>query len=268
MTLGVIGCGNMGRALIQGVVKSRRMSPRRLIGWDPDQARLRAIVRSNGIVRASSNLDLTRRAKAVLLAVKPQQMDQVLREIRPGAKRGKLVISIAAGVPIRRIQRALGPGARVIRVMPNTPALVGQGMAGISAGRGVTRADLRFARRIFEAAGQAIEIPEAWMDAVTALSGSGPAYFFFLMEAMIEAGVKLGLSRQAAQRLVKATAAGAAALALAGPQPPRKLRRQVTSKGGTTEAAFRVFKKRGLAAILRAGIFAACRRARQLSRGR
>jgi pyrroline-5-carboxylate reductase len=152
--------------------------------------------------------------------------------------------------------------------MPNTPALVGKGMAGISAGRGVTRSDLRFARRIFEAVGEVVEIPEAWMDAVTALSGSGPAYFFFLMEAMTEAGVRLGLSRPAAQRLVKATAAGAAALALASPEPPGELRRQVTSKGGTTEAALRVFKKRGLAAVLRAGIFAACRRSRQLSRER
>ena len=255
----------MGRALIQGMLACRFVPGRRILGWDPDSAKLRGLVRSCRIRPARSNRKLAEGSDVILLAVKPQQMGAVLEEIRPHLRHRPLVISIAAGVRIGRIEKALGDRVPVVRVMPNSPALIGRGISAVAAGRAAGRQHLAVAEALFRGVGRVVRVPERWMDAVTAVSGSGPAYFFFLMEEMIRAGVGLGLSPSAARELVLSTAEGAAALARSEPDPAA-LRARVTSRGGTTEAAFRCFTRAGLGRILGAGIRAAARRSKALSR--
>ena len=267
MRIGVIGCGNMGSALIRGVLKRkpRLTDPSRLMVWDPDREKLQRLKRSFGIQAARSNLQVAK-APVILLAVKPQQMEQVLAETRPALSHLPLLISIAAGIPTRWIEGKVGRKIPVIRVMPNTPALVGAGISAVSAGRAAGRRHLDLAKRIFASVGEVVEAPEAWMNGVTAVSGSGPAYFFFLMEQMEKVGVELGLSPKVARRLALATAEGAARLAGVSGEDPGLLRRRVTSKGGTTEAALRVFKRGRLEQVLKRGIRAAAQRAKGLAR--
>jgi len=204
-------------------------------------------------------------AKVILLAVKPQQMEEVFQEIRPSLDNRPLLISIAAGIPTEWIQKRVPRSVPVVRVMPNTPALVGAGISAIAPGRAAKTKDLQIAKRIFACVGEVVEVPEEWMNAVTAVSGSGPAYFFFLMEQMIRAGIALGLPLQVARRLVLGTAKGAVRLATVSKEEPAFLRARVTSKGGTTEAAFRVFEGAGLADLLQRGIRAAAQRAKELT---
>ncbi len=263
MKIGVIGCGNMGAALIRGMTKSRFVAGSRIIAWDSDRAKLKAIARSCGLEAARSNADVAA-AHVLLLAVKPQQMEQVLQEIRPQLRHRPLIISIAAGISTRWIERRVGGSVPVVRVMPNTPALVGAGISAIAGGRRATPSMLKITEQIFQGVGEVIRVPEKWINAVTAISGSGPAYFFFLMEQMIRAGVRLGLSQEVAHRLVVETAEGAAVLAKTVGADPKVLRAKVTSKGGTTEAAFKLFDKRRLDRTLHEGIQAAARRAKEL----
>jgi len=262
--IGVIGCGNMGTALIMGMIKSRFIAPRGIIAWDPDSRKLKQPARSLGIRAARSNLDLVEKSRVILLAVKPQQMEEVLKEIRPHLGRSQLLISIAAGISTRWIEKRIGKAVPVIRVMPNTPALIRSGISAIAPGRFATAAMIRTAKGIFQGVGEVVEVQERLMNAVTAVSGSGPAYFFFLMEQMIEAGVRLGLSKEVARRLVLAIAQGAAKLAVSSGETPALLRARVTSKGGTTEAAFKVFTRARLAKTIQAGIQAAAARAKKL----
>ena len=262
-TIGVIGCGNMGSALLKGMVRSRRFSPQRVLAWDPDSGRLATLVRSLGIRKVRSNREIALRSQTILLAVKPQQMERVLQEIRPYLRHRPLIVSIAAGIPIRWIEKEAGSRIPVVRVMPNTPALVGAGISALAKGRAAKARDLAVAENVFQCVGQTLRVPESWMDAVTAVSGSGPAYFFYLMEQMIGTGIRLGLSPEAARHLVLQTAVGAAKLACQSGESPEVLRARVTSKGGTTEAAFREFEKRRLGKILEGGIQAAARRSKQ-----
>lgn len=264
LTVGIIGCGNMGSALIQGLLRKRLVPARRVVAWDSDESKLRTIKRRFGIRTARSNQEAARCAM-VLLAVKPQQMLEVLKEIRPHLRTRTLVISIAAGIPTRLIERIVGRTVPVIRVMPNTPALVGAGISAVARGHAAREKDLKVAEKILGVVGEVIRVPERWMDAVTAVSGSGPAYFFFLMEEMIQAGRELGLSPSVVRRLVLQTAVGAARLAKDSQEDPSDLRARVTSKGGTTEAAFRVYEKAHLGEILRRGILAAAQRAKELT---
>ena len=261
--VGVIGCGNMGAALIRGMLKGRRIDPKKLMAWDSDARKLERVSRALHFRRARSNRDVAG-AAVILLAVKPQQMEEVLKEIRPCLTHRPLVVSIAAGIPIRWIEDLLGPSVPVVRMMPNTPALVGAGIAAIAAGRAAGAKDVKRAQEIFECVGEVVRVPEKWMNAVTAVSGSGPAYFFYLMEQMVEAGVALGLSREVALKLVIETAHGAAALARVSDEDASTLRSKVTSKGGTTEAALRVFARLGVGRAIQAGVRAAAARARQL----
>ncbi len=262
-TVGVIGCGNMGQALIQGILAGRFASSRRIIVWDTDFRKLKRAARAFRVRAARSNAEVAT-SDWVLLAVKPQQMATVLEEIRPGLARRTLLISIAAGISTRWIERRVGKGIPVVRVMPNTPALVGAGVSAIAPGRAANAGHLRLAEKIFACVGQTVRVRESMMNAVTAVSGSGPAYFFFLMEQMIQAGVALGLSAETARRLVLQTATGSARLAERTGEDPRVLRARVTSKGGTTEAAFKAFAKARLDQTLRAGVRAAAVRARKL----
>ncbi len=265
MTIGVIGCGNMGTALIRGMLAAPLLSPRRLVCWDTDAGKLSRLARQWKIRKARSNREVAA-AQVVLLAVKPQQMEEALAEIRPCLSGRTLLISIAAGISTGWIEKQVGGSIPVVRVMPNTPALVGAGISAVAGGRRANAGHLRLAERIFGCVGKVVRLPERLLDAVTAVSGSGPAYFFYLMERMIEAGVKLGLSKEVARALVLQTAIGAARLAMESKENPGRLRGRVTSKGGTTEHAFRVFRRSRLGETLRRGIEAAARRAKQLGR--
>ncbi len=253
----------MGAALIRGMLASRFVAPSQVIAWDSDSGKLKALTRSLRICSARSNPELARKSHVILLAVKPQQMEEVLKEIRPHLAHRPVLISIAAGIPIGWIEKRIGKAVAVVRVMPNTPALVKRGISAIAPGGSATAPMIRTTKQIFQGVGEVVEVPESWMNAVTAVSGSGPAYFFFLMEKMIEEGVRLGLSKEVARRLVLATADGAAELAKSG-EDPALLRARVTSKGGTTEAAFKVFVRAGLGKTIQGGIRAAAVRAKKL----
>lgn len=251
----------MGAALVRGVLRARVIPEARILCADADARKKRALK----VRAARSNAELAKASQVILLAVKPQQMAEVLGEIRPRLAHRPLLISIAAGIRTDWIERRTGRRCPVVRVMPNTPALVGAGISAVAAGKKAGAGHLKEAERILGAVGDVVRVPERWMDAVTALSGSGPAYFFHLMEQMARAGTELGLPAGVARRLALATALGAAALAAQG-EDPAALRAKVTSKGGTTEAAFRVFERARLGNTLRAGIRAAAKRAKELSR--
>ncbi len=261
--IGVIGCGNMGSALISGMLQKHFRQPNEFVVCDTDAQRLDA-VKEWKVQQAQSNADLAAGTRVILLAVKPQQMDDVLNEIRPHLKHRPLIISIAAGIPIRRIEEKAGPSVPVVRVMPNTAVLVGSGISAISGGEHALNLHVGEAEAIFSCVGEVVRVSEELLDVVTAISGSGPAYFFFLMEQMIETGVSLGLSSETARKLVFKTAEGAAKLVLI--RDPRELRAQVTSKGGTTEAAFAVFLEKRLGEVIQEGIRAAAARAKELGR--
>ncbi|MBI4226907.1 MAG: pyrroline-5-carboxylate reductase, partial [Candidatus Omnitrophica bacterium] len=238
-------------------------APGRLLGADPSPAR-RAALRRLTIHAAGSNVALARASEILLLAVKPQEMPAVLREIAPALSPAQLVISIAAGRSTRWIERRLPVRVPVVRAMPNMPAQIGQGITVLCRGRAARPAHVAAARAIFRALGETLELPERHFHAVTALSGSGPAYVFSLMEAMLAAGRRLKVPAAALERLVRHTVLGSAQLAACTGEPPAVLRARVTSKGGTTEAALRTFERSGVQAGVVAGIRAAARRSAQL----
>lgn len=264
-TIGVIGCGNMGAALLSGLIRRRTVAASRVMVADADAEKLRSISRSLRIKTTDCNCEAAGQS-VVLLAVKPQQMEPVLNEIRSSLTHKPLVISIAAGISTAWIEKQAGGKIPVIRVMPNTPALVGKGISAIARGRYASAAHEKLALEIFRSVGETVVVSEKAINAVTAVSGSGPAYFFFLMEQMMVAGKRLGLKPEVARALVLATAEGAAQLALQSSDEPSVLRQRVTSKGGTTEAALKVFEKKKAGQAVQQAIFAATRRARQLGK--
>lgn len=266
--IGIIGGGNMGEALIKGLLGVPGMS---IAVSDVSRSRLRFLQRNYRIQPALSNIELARRAGVIILAVKPHAIGVVLSEIKPFLNEEKLIISIAAGITTRHIEKLLGGlGGRrgrkiaVIRAMPNMPALAGKGISAICAGNFAKNGDRQIAAKILSSVGKAVEVKEAFMDAVTAISGSGPAYFFFLIEVLIGIGVKRGLNEETARELAVQTAFGSASVILESRQDPRILRQKVTSKGGTTEAAFKIFQRDGLGRILENGITAAIKRSKEL----
>lgn len=276
--IGFIGGGNMGEAMIGALTRTGVFAPTDVRASDVSAERLDYLRNAYGIRPADGNADVFRESDVVVLAVKPQQMDAVLGEIAGAADyrvdRRKLVISIAAGVPIARIEGTLYPpldeAARerlpIVRVMPNTPALVGAGMSGMSPNRHASEADAAAAREILAAMGRVMEFDETHLDAVTGVSGSGPAYVFYLAEAMAEGGVASGLDPSAAAELALATIEGAARLMRERGEDPADLRRKVTSPGGTTEAALKVMEDNGVRRHIADAVVAATRRGRELSR--
>ena len=264
--LGIVGAGQMAEAIVRGLLHAGAMKPEEIIASDVSSAR-RAVFAALGLRTTGDNTEALR-ARTVLLSVKPQHMHEVLAGIAPAMKPDRLVVSIAAGISTVLIEDGLGCGGawRVIRAMPNTPMLVGKGVVALSRGRHATDEDMHTARGIFEPRAAVMEVPEDLMDAITAVSGSGPAYFFYLVEHMIEAGRKLGLSDAQASELVRRTAEGAAAMLVGTADSPAELRRRVTSPGGTTEAAVRVLEERGAGRAVVEAIAAAAARARHLGR--
>ncbi|MGD8949511.1 MAG: pyrroline-5-carboxylate reductase [Desulfobacterales bacterium] len=277
VTIGFIGAGNMGEAFIDAVIQSGLLPAAKISVADVDPGRLDYLNEKYGVTVLRDNGKLFQNCRMVVLAVKPQQLPAVLKDV--SGRRGyrlserKLVISIAAGFAIRKMEEILYPpldaesvrNLPIIRVMPNTPALVLSAVSGMSPNRFVTEEDARVARTLLQAVGEVIEFEEEALDAVTALSGSGPAYVFYLVESMTEAGIQMGLEPAAAASLAAATLRGAAKLLEASGEPPEELRRKVTSPGGTTAAAIDVFEKRGFKSIIIAAIASATRRAQELS---
>lgn len=267
-TIGFIGAGNMAQALLEGVLNAGLYDAEHLWISDVCAERLDALKTRYRVCATTDNTELAEQADVVVLSVKPQVMGDVLEPIAGTLKEGVLVISIAAGIRTDEIQEKLGP-VQLVRVMPNTPALVGAGASGVY-NASASAEGLQAAMDICASVGRAVVVEdEGLIDAVTAVSGSGPAYFFLLMEEMIRAGAALGLAEDAAKTLVLQTAKGAALLAESAGQQgedPAALRRKVTSPKGTTEAAVGVFVERGFAETVLAGVKAARDRSVELSK--
>ncbi|HPP55916.1 MAG TPA: pyrroline-5-carboxylate reductase [Anaerohalosphaeraceae bacterium] len=266
-TLGFIGGGNMAQALLKGLLQQKIYRPEQIWVSDVLAERLEFLRQTYGVHTSADNRTAAGKADILILAVKPQQMAAVLKEIADSIRRGVLVISIAAGIRTAKIRSFL-PQNPIIRVMPNTPAMVSAGASALY-NAGALPEQMQEALRIFESVGKAVVAEqEELLDAVTAVSGSGPAYFFLLMEEMLKAAAELGLDEATARALVLQTAKGAALLAeeAAGRgETPDILRKKVTSPGGTTEAALKVFGEYSFGPMVRQALLAAARRSRELS---
>lgn len=265
--LGFIGAGNMAGALVKGLLATKRYRARDLWTADADPRQCRRLARAYGIATAPDNATLVRDSAVVVLAVKPQVIDAVLAEIRPVVSR-QLFISIAAGVPTGRLSAGLGARARIIRAMPNTPALVGAGMTVLVRGRKATPADERLATALFGGVGEVVRVrDEALMDAVTGLSGSGPAYVYRFAEGLVAGAIGEGLPERTARTLAYQTIRGAAVMLQETGRSPEDLRAMVTSPGGTTLAGLQALEARAFADVIAEGVRAATRRSRELGRG-
>jgi len=264
-TTAIIGAGVMGETLLSGLVRAGRPVAELLVGEKrPERARE---LEEKYAVSVVSNLDATRRADTLALVVKPQDMAAVLDEIGPEVRPGQLVVSLAAGITTAYLESRLPEGTPVVRVMPNTPALVDEGMAAIAAGSHCDDSHLAIAEDLLGSTGRVLRVPEKQMDAVTAISGTGPAYVFFVVESMIEAGVHLGLPRVTATDLVVQTLVGSAKMLRETGTHPVVLREQVTSPGGTTAAALRELEVHKVRAAFLAAMEAARDRSAELAEG-
>lgn len=257
-----IGAGNMARSLISGLLAAG-IPAARLRASDPDPEQCRQLADLD-VATFADNETATAGADVVVLAVKPQVIGRVIGELPVAGS--QMLLSIAAGVPLAAMEARTPPGTAIVRCMPNTPALLGAGITGLFANAAVSDAQRQVAQRILEAAGSVVWVDEeSRLDAVTAVSGSGPAYFFYLMEALIDAGETLGLDRDTATRLTLETAYGAARMAREGTLAPAQLRANVTSPGGTTERALTILDAHDTRAVLQQAVAGAAERARELA---
>jgi pyrroline-5-carboxylate reductase len=265
--VGFIGAGNMGEALIKGLVESNLVAAERILIADVRAERIHELAKQYGVTPVDGNAALLRGAEVVILAVKPQIMVPLLREMTPALTARPLLISIAAGVSTATIQGALGKYPRLIRVMPNTPALVLQGATAIARPQGVDPDDLDTAQEIFGAVGKVVVVDEDLMDAVTGLSGSGPAYVAIVVEALADGGVKMGLDRVTAMTLATHTVLGAARLLAETGLHPGALKDMVASPGGTTIAGIAALEEGGIRTTFIRAVERATLRSRELGRG-
>src|SRR5690242_14236766 len=233
-TVGLIGAGNMAEALIAGLLHAHLVVPARLLASDVDRSRLSWLERTYGIRTTASNRMVGEEADILILAVEPQILDEVLAEIAGTVGGKSLIISVAAGYPIARIARGLPRSRRIVRSMPNTPSIIRQGVTAIAYDGHLPPEDEAVTRTLFESIGQMVKVEERWLDAVTGLSGSGPAYVWMMIEALADGGVKMGLPGEAAQLLAAQTVSGAARLFLDSAEHPGLLKDRVTSPGGTS----------------------------------
>jgi pyrroline-5-carboxylate reductase len=264
--LGFVGAGNMATALIKGLIQSGVYDRSQLLVSDRSREAMKRISDQFGVQCLPSNKEVLREVWTLVLAVKPQNIREVLEEVRGEIKDDHLIISIAAGIPLKMIRQILDKEIPLIRVMPNTPALVQKGMSALSGGRGVRAEHMATAIAIFRAVGNTVEVQESLMDAVTALSGSGPGYVFRVMECMVEAGIAVGLERETSLALVVQTFLGAAQLAKTSGESLSDLRKKVTSPGGTTAAGLEVFNNLGLEEMTLKAVEAAWKRSVELGR--
>lgn len=262
-SIGFLGFGNMGQAIGDGLIEAGEINSSQLVLFDLFGDKL-APYAEQGAIIAQSPADLAAQSDILILATKPQDMEAALVEIQAQFSRDTLVISIAAGLSISFFEKHLGEDARVIRVMPNTPAMVSAGAAGYALNEACSEADEAVARTIFNAVGIGLPVPESSIDAVTAISGSGPAYFFYFVECMCKAGVELGLSEEQATQLAVQTLYGAGRLLVESGESAQSLREKVTSKGGTTHAALESFRSSQLDQTVLSAMQAAADRSREL----
>lgn len=263
-TIGFVGGGRMAEALILGITKAGLIGAAEIHVAEPDRQR-RDFLAAAGVCVYQKASEMAGRCSTLILAVKPQVMGVVLSELRPQLNDNHLLISIAAGISINFLEEGLaGCGCRIIRVMPNTPALIQEGASALSAGKRAGEQEMARARRIFDAVGKTVVLGENHMDAVTGLSGSGPAYVFTFIEALIDAGLKVGLARGDAEVLALQTILGSVKLAMATNEHPAQLRAMVTSPGGTTIAGLHKLESAGFAGIIMDAVEAATLRSKEL----
>jgi pyrroline-5-carboxylate reductase len=264
LTIGFLGAGKMATALGKGFVRAGLVKGRQVIASDISAAALSAFASEVGALSAESNAEVARKAEVIILAVKPSQVGEVLAEVRDQFTSKHLLISIAAGVTLAKLEGALGEGARVIRVMPNTPALIGASATGYALGEGASPQDGALAQKLFSSVGIAFQVKEALLDAVTGLSGSGPAYAYLCIEALSDGGVAAGLPRDMATRLAAQTLLGSARMVLETGLHPGALKDMVTSPGGTTIEGVHELEKGQLRATLMSAVRAAADKARKM----
>jgi pyrroline-5-carboxylate reductase len=261
-TIGFIGCGNMGTGLLEGILGEKLARPKDITIYDVSTDRRNTLKKKYKVKTVSSLKGLMHSSKILILAVKPQQLSKLSRELSENITASHTVASILAGTTLSSLKKVMGSKAGVVRVMPNLGAIVGESLSALSS---KSPKSLKKVRPIFESCGEVIEIKESFMNLVTAISGSGPAYFFHLMELLEIEGRRAGLSGKVAHNLSVQTALGAALLAKGSNQSPGELRKMVTSKKGTTEAALQVFKKNKFAKTVKNAVKAATKRAKELS---
>lgn len=267
--IGMMGAGRMATALARGLVRAEMVTAASIVACDPsDEARQAFAAEIPGTVVAASNSTDVAKAGVVVLAVKPQKMGEALDAIRSAIGSNALVISIAAGVTIARLEEALPAGQRIVRVMPNTPCLIGLGASGFALGKHATKDDAKLVASLLSAVGAAFEVPEKLLDAVTGLSGSGPAFVYSMIEALAAGGVAEGMSPELAGELAARTVSGAAEMVLQTGETPAVLRDRVTSPGGTTLAGLGVLRERGFGEAISEAVKAATRRSIELGQAK
>jgi pyrroline-5-carboxylate reductase len=262
-SLSFIGAGNMAEAMIRGLLRGNVFAPGDVVASGPRAERMRELADAYGIRTTTNNREAAA-SRIVVLSVKPQILSKVLDEVADAIDAEALVISIAAGVPVAAIQARLPGETRVVRAMPNTPALVDAAATAIARGEHARESDLDDAKRIFDSIGITVVLDESLLDAVTGLSGSGPAYVFLILEALSDAGVKVGLSRRTAQLLAAQTVLGSAKLLLETNEHPGRLKDMVTSPGGTAITGLHTLENGGVRTTLMNAVEAATRRSREL----
>jgi pyrroline-5-carboxylate reductase len=265
--IGIIGAGKIGAAIARGVIQAGLVKSDQVIASDVSDSLREAIAQQLGIKVTSANHVVCEFADVIIVAVKPQILDSVVKEILQTLGDSKLLVSVAAGVPIPRIEANLLPGARVVRVMPNICCVVGAAAAGYAAGKHASPGDLELVGAILNSFGIGIHVEEKYLDAVTGLSGSGPAYVFLFMEALADGGVEMGLSREVALKLALQTVYGAARMALESSKHLGALKDEVTSPGGTTIAGLYALEKNGFKAAVMDAVVSATKRSQELGKG-
>lgn len=264
--IGFIGAGRMGTGLMQGLIETGTVSKRDLMASDAQADARQRLTKTLGVKTAADNREVADFAQTIVLAVKPQMLAAVLDGLRDAVTPAHLVVSIAAGVPLHRLERALVPGVRVVRVMPNVACMVGEAASAYCLGKRARAADARVVEAVLDSAGRCIQVNENLMDAVTGLSGSGPAFAATVIGALADGGVKVGLHRDVATMLAAQTVLGAARMILDGKTTPEALKDMVTSPGGTTIAGMHALEAGGLRAALIDAVEVATRRSQELGR--
>ncbi len=263
--IGFIGTGKMGEALIKGILQAGLVPSDDIYASDTDNAKLQSLAREHKINTCKDNCSAVADSDILIIAIKPQIVPVILKEIKSSIK-NQLIISIAAGVPIETFEKALPAGTKVVRVMPNIAATVKEAASAISPGSAVSKEDAAIACEIFNAVGRTAILPEHLMDAVTGLSGSGPAYIFMIIEALADGGVHEGLDRNTAKLLAAQTVLGAAKMVLDNGAHTAELKDMVTSPGGTTIRGIRVMEERGVRVAMMNAVIAASERSRELGK--
>jgi pyrroline-5-carboxylate reductase len=262
LRIGIIGGGNMGRAIIKGLSGSDAAPS--LAAWDALESTRQQLGREFPLTIPADNRELVAACEIVILAVKPQVVDPVMAEIAETLTENHLLLSIAAGVSCARLEEALCREVPTVRIMPNTPALINRGISALAAGRHAGKHHLEIAETIFAVLGETVIVPESAMDMVTAVSGSGPAYVFLVIEALLDAAVGIGLNRDLARKLVLETILGATEMVKQSGRQPMELKDMVTSPGGTTIAGLAELEKHGLRHAFNQALKSACQRSREL----